>query len=86
MRSDSVFVCEGDVGTVPLLDLLRWLSRKGASSRVEVWAADRVVGEVRLSGADVRCWSGNSSGEEAFSRLVESTEGSFRVFRSELAA
>jgi hypothetical protein len=86
MSGDNVFVCEGDVRTVPLLDLVRWLSRTGAPSRVEIWAADRVVGELMLTGADVDCWTGTWSGEEAFNRLVEATEGRFRVFRTELAA
>lgn len=86
MRSDHVLVCEGDVRTVPLLDLLRWLSRTGAASRVEIWGADSVVGEVTLTGADVSCWTGACSGEEAFNRLVEANEGSFRVFRTQLAA
>ena len=86
MRSDNVFVCEGDVRTVPLLELVRWISRTGTPSRVEVWLAGRVVGELKLIGADVDCWTGSWSGEEAFSRLVESSEGSYRVFRTELAA
>lgn len=86
MRSDNVLVCEGDVRTVPLLELVQWLSRTGTPSRVEVWVSGRVVGELALSGADLTCWTGPWSGDEAFSRLVESSEGSYRVFRTELAA